>query len=277
MMSCTSAASRPDSLCMRLANRRTASSSSAEDSSASASREMAPTGVFSSWDTLATKSLRISSVRVISVRSSASSRMYSSPSMAARTCTMMVPWPERAARAVRAASPGSRRRGGPRPSCPAAACGPRCGRGPGRRRRLPGLARTTPSTASTTTKARPTTASTSAAPGGRAGSSTSTSTSCRCCSLTRKASTPKVPNDRPTRPAMTPMSIGSTAPAYAVADGRPMPIRAFAPNGSANVHLQVRNSSPAAGRVCSWTAERRHEFRLPHGRGGFPRKGRPRA
>ena len=39
---------------------------------------MAPTGVFSSWETLATKSFRTSSVRVISVRSSASRRMYSS-------------------------------------------------------------------------------------------------------------------------------------------------------------------------------------------------------
>ena len=93
MMSCTRAASRADSLCMRLAKRRTASGSSAEDSSASASSEMAPTGVFSSWETLATKSLRTSSVRVNSVRSSASRRMYSSAITAARTWTTMVPWP----------------------------------------------------------------------------------------------------------------------------------------------------------------------------------------
>ena len=93
MMSWTRAASRVDSLCIRLANRLTASGSSADDSSASASSEIAPTGVFSSWETLATKSLRTSSVRVNSVRSSASRRMYSSVITAARTCTMIVPWP----------------------------------------------------------------------------------------------------------------------------------------------------------------------------------------
>lgn len=45
------------------ANRRTVSESSADASSASASSAMAPTGVLSSWLTLATKSRRVASIR----------------------------------------------------------------------------------------------------------------------------------------------------------------------------------------------------------------------
>ena len=47
-------------------NRRTVSGSSAEDSRASASTAMAPTGVLSSWLTLATKSRLVASIRAYS-------------------------------------------------------------------------------------------------------------------------------------------------------------------------------------------------------------------
>ena len=47
-------------------NRRTVSGSSAEASSASASTAIAPTGVLSSWLTLATKSRRVASMRAYS-------------------------------------------------------------------------------------------------------------------------------------------------------------------------------------------------------------------
>ena len=65
-------ASRSDSCCIRPANRRTASGSSAASGSASASSDSAPTGVLSSWLTLATKSRRTASTRRASVRSSTS-------------------------------------------------------------------------------------------------------------------------------------------------------------------------------------------------------------
>ena len=57
---------------MRPANRVTASGSSAASWRASASRDSAPTGVLSSWLTLATKSRRTASTRRCSVWSSAS-------------------------------------------------------------------------------------------------------------------------------------------------------------------------------------------------------------
>ncbi len=61
---------RAASWCIRPANRRTASGSSLASSTASASSDSAPTGVFSSWLTLATKSRRTSSTRRASERSS---------------------------------------------------------------------------------------------------------------------------------------------------------------------------------------------------------------
>ena len=69
----TSFASRPPSCWMRAAKRCTASGSSAASWIASASRVSPPTGVFSSWETLATKSRRTLSSRRCSL-SSASSR-----------------------------------------------------------------------------------------------------------------------------------------------------------------------------------------------------------
>ena len=75
---------------MRPAKRRTASGSSAASSMVSASRASAPTGVFSSWLMLATKSRRTSSTRRLSVWSSASSRMRPSvPSGATRTAKLV--------------------------------------------------------------------------------------------------------------------------------------------------------------------------------------------
>ena len=61
---------------IRLANRATASGSSLASRTASASRAMPPTGVFSSWLTLATKSRRTSSTRRALVRSSTRSSTW---------------------------------------------------------------------------------------------------------------------------------------------------------------------------------------------------------
>ena len=72
MICCTSRASRSLSVCIRPANRCTASGSSAASMTASESSWIAPTGVFSSWLTLATKSRRIDSTRRSRVRSSTS-------------------------------------------------------------------------------------------------------------------------------------------------------------------------------------------------------------
>ena len=89
MICCTSRVSRALSVCIRPANRVTASGSSAASCTASASRFSAPTGVFSSWETLATKSRRIASTRRSRVRSSTSastSRLLSGATRAV-TCS----------------------------------------------------------------------------------------------------------------------------------------------------------------------------------------------
>ena len=72
MICCTSRASRSLSVSIRPAKRWTASGSSAASVTASASSRIAPTGVFSSWLTLATKSRRTASTRRSRVRSSTS-------------------------------------------------------------------------------------------------------------------------------------------------------------------------------------------------------------
>ena len=59
MICCTSRDSRSLSVCIRPANRSTARVAGDASSTASASRLIAPTGVFSSWETFATKSRRI--------------------------------------------------------------------------------------------------------------------------------------------------------------------------------------------------------------------------
>ncbi len=90
----TRSVSRDASWRIRPANRSTASGSSAASSTVSASRASAPTGVFSSWLMLATKSRRTSSTRRLSVWSSASSRISppsptAGPSGATRTAKLV--------------------------------------------------------------------------------------------------------------------------------------------------------------------------------------------
>ena len=84
IISRTSAESRCDSRRSLPVKYSIACGSSDASSIASASRPIAPTGVFSSCETLATKSLRTRCTREISVRSSASTSMYSSPTGATR-------------------------------------------------------------------------------------------------------------------------------------------------------------------------------------------------
>ena len=89
--------SRVASFCMRPAKRSTASGSSAASRTASESRESAPTGVFSSWLTFATKSRRTASMRRASVRSSTRSSTSREPSGATRAETASASPPPRAA------------------------------------------------------------------------------------------------------------------------------------------------------------------------------------
>ena len=84
MIWATRSLSRADSTPIRPANLRTALGSSAASSTASASSEIAPIGVFSSWLTLATKSRRVVSTRRSAVRSSARTTISSSVSGATR-------------------------------------------------------------------------------------------------------------------------------------------------------------------------------------------------
>lgn len=87
MSSCTRLVSRVASICIRPANRSTASGSSEASMTASESRDSAPVGVLSSWLTLATKSRRTASMRRASVRSSTSSSTSREPSGATRAET----------------------------------------------------------------------------------------------------------------------------------------------------------------------------------------------
>lgn len=87
MSSWTRLVSRLASICIRPAKRVIASGSSEASMTASESRESAPTGVLSSWLTLATKSRRTASMRRASVRSSTSSSTRREPSGATRAET----------------------------------------------------------------------------------------------------------------------------------------------------------------------------------------------
>ena len=84
MISVTSWVSRVDSFCMRPPNRATASGSSAKSVTASASSDIAPMGVLSSWETFAMKSRLTASTRRDSVWSSHSTRTKAGPSAATR-------------------------------------------------------------------------------------------------------------------------------------------------------------------------------------------------
>ena len=111
MICCTSLESRSLSVSIRPAKRCTASGSSAASVTASASRRIAPTGVFSSWLTLATKSRRTASTRRSRVRSSTSASTSRAPSGATRAVSVRVT--RRRARACRCRSRGSARRVAP--------------------------------------------------------------------------------------------------------------------------------------------------------------------
>ena len=87
MTCCTRRTSRSLSVSIRPANRSTASGSSEASCTASASSRIAPTGVLSSWLTLATKSRRIASTRRSRVRSSTSASTSRLPSGATRAVT----------------------------------------------------------------------------------------------------------------------------------------------------------------------------------------------
>ena len=89
MICWTKRVSRSLSVRIRAENRCTASGSSAASPTASASRLSAPTGVFSSWLTLATKSRRIASTRRSRVRSSTRTSTSLLPSGATRAATCL--------------------------------------------------------------------------------------------------------------------------------------------------------------------------------------------
>ena len=88
---------RSASWAMRAAKRCTASGSSAAPSMASASSDSAPTGVFSSWPTLATKSRRTASVRRVSVTSSSTRATgpggWTVPLSSRTPCTLIIRGP----------------------------------------------------------------------------------------------------------------------------------------------------------------------------------------
>src|SRR6478736_3591147 len=92
-ISLTSRVRRSDSTLIRFAKRATASGSSCASSTASASRERPPTGVLSSWLTLARKSRRISSTRAALERSSTRRSTWSAPRGATRAATTRRPSP----------------------------------------------------------------------------------------------------------------------------------------------------------------------------------------
>ena len=205
MICCTSRESRSLSVIIRSENRFTASGSSAASATASDSSRIAPTGVFSSWLTLATKSRRIASTRRSRVRSSTSARTIREPSGATRAVTVRDGrsgrvitnslsriWPSRRTWRTRSAS-SSDRSPVPRTS-PSAYAG--------------ADALSTTSSSSTSTAELRSTDSTAAAPGGTGLSTTGTS----CCwrSLIAQASTAPPATTAPTIAASAAWVVGST-------------------------------------------------------------------
>ena len=96
-MTCwTNRESRSLSISIRAEKRLTASGSSAASCTASASSRIAPTGVFSSWLTLPTKSRRTASTRRSRVRSSTRASTSRAPSGATRAVTWRAGTPGRA-------------------------------------------------------------------------------------------------------------------------------------------------------------------------------------
>src|SRR6478672_2725942 len=206
-MTCwTSRDSRSLSVSIRPANRFTASGSSAASCTASASSLIAPTGVFSSWLTLATKSRRTASTRRSRVRSSTSASTSREPSGATRAVTWRAGMPMRDIRiSVSRICPSLRTWRTRSASSSEDRAVPRT-----RPRAYAGAeALSTTSLSSTTTALERSTESTVATPGGTTGSSTGVAWRC-CRSLTCHASTAPPATMAPISAARNACVVGST-------------------------------------------------------------------
>ncbi len=246
-ISCTRADRRAASVWIRTANRRTVSGSSAACSTVSASRDIAPIGVLSSWEVFTTKSRRTSSTRLASVWSSASSSTSEVPSGATRSWTTRVPWPNRPLGSSSSAS---------RVSPSAMTCSTSSWAGPAAIRSpltspnawAPALARTTEPSRRSTTVADRRTASTSVAASSSSGGGGGT-ISCWSRSLNQNASMATTPTTTPTTPAARSSSPRLTRPAY----GRGGPGRRVRERtdgrGRQDVHLRVGRRSPTPANV----------------------------
>ena len=240
MICCTRRARRSLSVCIRPANRCTASGSSEASMTASESSLIAPTGVLSSWLTFSTKSRRIDSTRRSRVRSSTSART----SWLLSGATLAVMWrggipgrcisssvsricPSRRTCLTRSASSRTVI------SCPRTMPIAKAGAEAFRTASLP----------STTRAELRSTDSTAATPGGSAGSGISTGRICR--SLTRNASTAPPPSTAPSRAKSRAWMVGLTLRSYAAFHPR----LACRPGPSRTVHR--------------WFTQRRQHFTWP--------------
>lgn len=246
MSSWTRLVRRVASFCIRPAKRSTASGSSLASITASESSDRAPTGVLSSWLTLATKSRRTASMRRASVRSSTSSRTSREPSGAtlaetARASPRPVPRRGRSSSTWRI-SPSLRVS---RAICiigSTASLPPRTSP----RAYAAELAFTTASASSSTTAEERSTESTVSTPGG------STASVCSelrvglawSRSLQRNASMAKTPVHSPAI-AATAATAASTfmTPGYAPGRTLPQPCEALLEQPSPRVHRGVRAGS----------------------------------
>src|SRR6478735_7983168 len=210
---------RVDSTPMRVANRATASGSSCASRMASASRAIPPTGVLSSWLTLARKSRRISSTRAAWVRSSTRRSTWLAPSGATRADTTMrpSPIPLRSASSASRMTP-SRRTARARSS--SSVCTTSC---PRTRpwATAAGELLTTRSDASRRMPLERSTAMTSATPGGSVGSGKRTSSAAVDRSDRRTATIATPPRARPAMPPSVAAVVGSTTPSVRTADACP--------------------------------------------------------
>ncbi len=228
MICCTSRDRRSDSVSIRPANRRTATGSSAASHTASASSLIAPTGVLSSWETLATKSRRTVSTRRSRVRSSTRASTSVEVSGATRTVT----W--RGRHALRVISSSVSRIWPSRRTCvtsSASSCDIRLVPDTRPMAYAGALAFSTVSSPPTTTALLRSTESTDAMPSGTAGSSVSGS---RLCwrSLTCHASMAPPATSAPMSAATNACVVGSTSESYAAVHRRPR----FRDGGSTSVH-----------------------------------------
>ena len=260
MTSCTRRASRSDSCCIRPANRRTASGSSAASVSASASSDIAPTGVLSSWLTFATKSRRTASTRRASVRSSTSTRTRVEPSGATRASTSRVAEPNGPRRSSSSASRISPSRRTARTSSSSSSDSSRCSR-TRPKEYAAGLARTTWSAASRTTVEDRSSARTSATPAGSA-----CGAGCHVDGLLVALAGPErehraAPTSDADQPATSPASNASTPPIVGAPRGpgrcprpRARVVRLLFTCGQAPVHARLARCAavrPTKGDPCA--------------------------